>query len=183
MATPAILFRIAHEIPQKFYNNKIMWYAIYTKPGKEDSIALRLQGIGIDVLNPKLRSNKFRQNRLGEVIEPLFPCYLFADFEKDKYAHMITYTRGVRYIVGRQNPLAVHDEVINTIRENIEYDNIVTVKPPQFAQGDAVIIKDGLFKHFSGIFERAIHGHERVSILLDTLYCRLEIDRCCLAKA
>ena len=159
-----------------------MWYAIYTKPGKEDSIALRLQGIGIDILNPKLKSRKFRQNRLGEVIEPLFPCYLFADFEKDKYAHMITYTRGVRYIVGKQNPLVVHSEVINAIRENIEYDNIVIMKPQKFAKGDAVVIKDGPFKHFSGIFESAIRGSERVMILLDTLYCKLELDSYYLAK-
>jgi transcriptional antiterminator RfaH len=160
-----------------------MWYAIYTKQGKEDSIAIRLQGIGIDVLNPKLKSRKFIQNRLGEVIEPLFPCYLFAEFEKEKYAHMITYTRGVRYIVGKQNPIVVHEEVISTIRKNITHDNIVMIKPQMFSQGDAVTIKDGPFKHFSGIFESEIRGPERVMILLDTLSCRLEIDSCCLTKA
>jgi transcriptional antiterminator RfaH len=160
-----------------------MWYAIYTKPGKEDSIAIRLQGIGIDVLNPKLKSRKFRQSRLAEVIEPLFPCYLFADFEKDKYTHMITYTRGVRYLVGKQNPIVVHEEVINTIRKNISYDNIVIIKPQQFEKGDAVIIKDGPFKHFSGIFESEIRGPDRVMILLDTLSCRLELDSYYLAKA
>jgi transcriptional antiterminator RfaH len=160
-----------------------MWYAIYTKPGKEDSIAIRLQGIGIDVLNPKLKSRKFRQNRLGEVIEPLFPCYLFADFEKNKYAHMIMYTRGVRYIVGKQNPIVVHEEVINTIRKNIAHDNIVIIQPQKFEKGDVVIIKDGPFEHFSGIFESETRGSERVMILLNTLSCKLELDSCYLAKA
>ena len=160
-----------------------MWYAIYTKPGKEDSIAMRLEGLGIDVLNPKLKSRKFRRNRLGEVIEPLFPCYLFADFEKDKYAHVITYTRGVRYIVGKQNPIVVRKEVISTIRENIGYDDIVMMKTDEFAKGDAVIVKDGPFRHFSGIFMSEIRGPERVLILLDTLSCKLEIDSYYLVKA
>jgi len=159
-----------------------MWYAIYTKPGKEDTIAQRLQGIGIDVLNPKLKSRRFIQDRLREVTEPLFPCYLFADFEREKYAHMITYTRGVRYIVGKHTPIVVHQEVISTIRKNISYDNIVIVKPRAFTKGDAVMIKDGCFKHFSGIFEFEVRGPERVMILLDTLSCRLEIDSCCLTK-
>src|SRR4030042_4737149 len=101
-----------------------MWYAIYTKPGKEDTIAYRLEGIGIEVLNPKIRFKKYRRNKLAEVVEPLFPCYLFANFEKEKYAHMITYTRGVRYMVGKSNPVIVHDEIIDTIKEGLEEGNI-----------------------------------------------------------
>jgi transcriptional antiterminator RfaH len=72
-----------------------MWYAIYTKPGKEDIVAFRLQGIGLEVLNPKLKIRKYKRNKLVDVTEPLFPCYLFANFDKEKFTHLITYTRGV----------------------------------------------------------------------------------------
>ena len=61
-----------------------MWHAIYTKTKKEDSVAFRLQNIGVEVLNPRLKSRKFKNNRLIEVIEPLFPCYFFARFDTDK---------------------------------------------------------------------------------------------------
>ena len=74
-----------------------MWYTVYTKPRQEDSVASLLQNIGIEALNPKLKSRKYKRGRILEVIEPLFPCYIFANFEKDKYSHLITYTRGVRY--------------------------------------------------------------------------------------
>lgn len=160
-----------------------MWYVIYTKPKKEDPVAFRLQNIGIEVLNPRLRLKKFKRNKLIEVIEPLFPCYLFANFEKDKYSHLITYTRGVRYIVGKSNPLVVHDDVINTIRENLEDNGIVIVRPQRFNKGDKVLIKDGPFKDFHGIFEREIKGPERVMILLETIHCRLELDSYFLAVA
>jgi len=160
-----------------------MWYAIYTKPKKEDSVAFQLQNIGIEVLNPKLRLKKYKSNRFIEVIETLFPCYLFAHFEKEKYSHLITYTRGVRYIVGKNNPVLVRNEVIDTIKEGMEDDNIIVIKPQKFRQGDKVSIKEGPFKEFCGIFEREIRGPERVMILLSTLNCRIELDSCFLAVA
>jgi transcriptional antiterminator RfaH len=159
-----------------------MWHVIYTKAKKEDSIAFRLQNIGIEVLNPKIKFKKFKRSRLVEVIEPLFPCYIFASFEKDKYAHLITYTRGVRYIVGKTNPVVVQDEIINTIKQGME-NNIVVVKPFRFAKGDKVLIKDGPFKDFYGIFEKELKGPERVMILLNAIQCRLELDGSLLSVA
>ena len=160
-----------------------MWYAVYTKPKKEDSVAFSLQNIGLEVLNPKIKFRKFKRNRLTDVIEPLFPCYLFANFDKDKYSHLITYTRGVRYIVGKKNPVVVQDEVVNVIKDGIEDNNIIAIKPLTFKNGDKVLIKDGPFKDFYGIFEKEIKGHERVMILLETIQCRVELDSCFLAIA
>jgi len=160
-----------------------MWYAIYTKPKKEDSVAFQLQNIGIEVLNPKLKLKKYKNNRFLDVIETLFPCYLFAHFEKDKYSHLIAYTRGVRYIVGKNSPVLVHDEVIDSIKEGMEEDNIIVIKPQQFKEGDKVSIKEGPLKEFCGIFEREIRGPERVMILLSTLNYRIELDGCFLAVA
>jgi transcriptional antiterminator RfaH len=159
-----------------------MWYAIYTKPGKEDPIAYRLEGIGIEVLNPKMKFKKYKRNKLIEVIEPLFRCYLFANFDKEKYAHFITYTRGVRYIIGKSNPIVVYDEIINTIKEGMEDGNIVVIRPRRFEKGDRVLIKDGPFKDFYGIFEKETRGPERVMILLDMIHYGLELDSCLLTK-
>lgn len=158
------------------------WYAIYTKPKNEDSVASRLQNRGIAVLNLKLKLKKYKRNKLIEVIEPLFPCYLFANFDKDKYSHLITYTRGVRYIVGKDNPVVVQDEIIQTIRENMEDGDIIIIPPQKFEKGDRVLIKNGHFKDFYGIFERETKGNERVLILLEALHYRVEIDSYFLSK-
>jgi transcriptional antiterminator RfaH len=160
-----------------------MWYAIYTKAGKEDSVTFLLRNAGIDVLNAKLKSSRFRHKRLIELIEPLFPCYIFADFEKEKYAHMITYTRGTRYIVGKQNPISVSNQIITAIKDNLKQDDIIIMRPSRFCRGDRVLIKDGPFKNFIGLFEREIRGPERVMILLDAIHSRLEIDGRLLAVA
>jgi len=160
-----------------------MWYAIYTKPGREDSVAFLLKNIGIDVLNPKLKSKKYKKNRLIEAVETLFPCYLFAEFDKQQYAHLITYTRGVRYIVGKKDPIRVHEDVIVAIKEGMKENGIIIIKPFRFDRGNRVLIKDGPFKDFYGIFEREIKGPERVMIFLSTLNYRLELDGCFLSAA
>jgi transcriptional antiterminator RfaH len=159
-----------------------MWYAIYTKPGKEDAVASRLQGIGIEVLNPKFKTKKYKRNKLVEAIEPLFPCYFFAHFDKEKFAHLITYTRGVRYIVGKTHPIVVHDEIIDTIREGMEEGDIVVIKPGRFEKGERVFIREGPFGDFYGIFEREIKRNERVIILLETIHYRIELDKHFLTK-
>jgi transcriptional antiterminator RfaH len=160
-----------------------MWYAIYTKPTREDLVSSRLQTIGIEVLNPKVRSTKYRKNRLVEVVEPLFPSYLFAQFDKERYAHLITYTSGVRFIVGKNYPLIVHDEIVCAIKERIGQDNIIVMRPEKFERGDRVRIINGPFKDFYGIFSREIKGPERVMVLLDVLHCSVELDGCLLAVA
>jgi transcriptional antiterminator RfaH len=160
-----------------------MWYAIYTKPGREDSVAFLLKNIGINVLNPKLKSKKYKKNRAVELVESLFPCYLFAEFDKERYAHLVSYTRGVRYIVGKKDPVKVYEEVIDTIKEGMEENGIITVRPLEFKRGNRVLIKDGPFKDFYGIFEREIRGPERVMIFLSMLNYRLELDGCFLSAA
>jgi transcriptional antiterminator RfaH len=160
-----------------------MWYAIYTKPGREDSVAFLLKNIGINVLNPKLKSKKYKKNRAVELVESLFPCYLFAEFDKERYAHLVSYTRGVRYIVGKKDPVKVYEEVIDTIKEGMEENGIITVRPLEFKRGNRILIKDGPFKDFYGIFEREIRGPERVMIFLSMLNHRLELDGCFLSAA
>jgi transcriptional antiterminator RfaH len=117
-----------------------------------------------------------------EIIEPLFPCYLFANFDKDKYLHMFTYTKGVRYIIGKSNLIIVYGEIINTIKENIKDNDIITLNPQSFKKGDRVFIKEGPFKDFYGIFERETKSFDRVVILLDIICYKVELDSCFLTK-
>ena len=86
------------------------WYALYTKPRHEDLVADRLHTLGIETLNLKLK--RYSSTAIHEHAEPFFPCYLFAKFDESKYAHLITYSRGVKYIVGRDQPIVVCDEII-----------------------------------------------------------------------
>lgn len=107
---------------------------------------------------------------------------MFAFFDEGKQGHMVRYTRGVKYVVGKENPLRVHPEIIQVIRDRMEGD-IVMPPSEKFDSGERVLIKEGPFKDFYGIFERHIPGRKRATILLEVLYFRLEVESRSLGKA
>lgn len=159
----------------RLVSHNMNWYVIYTKPRCEDSTARLLGAAGIETLNPKIRILKRVGKRYADVVEQLFPSYVFAFFDREKHGHMIRYTRGVKYIVGKENPLAVHPEIIEAIRQRMEGD-VVVQTVDDLARGDRILIKEGPFKDFYGIFEREIPGKKRSLILLEALHCKLDIE-------
>lgn len=159
------------------------WYAVYTKPKAEDATAAHLEMAGIRTINPKIKVKKYLRKKYKEVIEPLFPCYVFASFDLRDQVHLVKYTRGVRYIVGKDSPMAVHDLIIEAILERMEEGDIVRPLRDSFERGDRVLIKEGLFKDFYGVFERDIPGRERVMILLETIQSKIEIEGHSIRKA
>ncbi len=154
------------------------WHAIYTKTKKEGAVAQLLSGAGIDVLYPKLKLKKLYRGMRREVIEPLFPCYIFALFDFPEQYRLIRYTRGVRRVVGTPSgPVTVSEKIISAIEERL-INGVAEIKPPQYKKGDVVEIASGPFKGLRGMFEKEISGKERGLILLDTIMqARLEIDK------
>jgi transcriptional antiterminator RfaH len=151
------------------------WYAVYTKARAEETVENLLAQAGIETLNPKILIRKFWRGKYSERVEQLFPCYVFAFFDAESQTHLVGYTRGVRYVVGKERPLAVPEEIITAIRERMQ-DGVVTPALEAFRKGERVQIKEGPFKDFYGVFERNLSGKKRAMILLDAIYCRLEVE-------
>ena len=158
------------------------WYAVYTKPRSEDSAAHLLSKAGIEILNPKLLIKKYVRRKYVDVTEHLFPTYLFALFDSEQQGSMVRYTRGVKYVLGRQNPIIVHPEIIQGIKERMQGD-IIIPSQENLQAGDRVMIKEGPFKNFYGIFEKNMPKKQRVTILLETLFCRVDIENRSIQKA
>ncbi|MEW6408746.1 MAG: transcription termination/antitermination NusG family protein [Nitrospirota bacterium] len=145
------------------------WFVLYTKPRLEDFVTERLKRIELEVLNPKLKRRKTIRGRLQEVIEPLFPCYIFANLDIDLHYRLVKYTRGVKRFVGNEgSPAPVGNEIIDAIKSRIK-EGYVTIQPPSFKPGEEVLIKEGPFKDFIGIFERDMKAKDRVIILLNAV--------------
>jgi transcriptional antiterminator RfaH len=159
------------------------WYAIYTKPKCEESAARHLQNAGIEVLSPKIRIKKYLRGKYVPVVESLFKNYLFALFDNNTHNQMIRFTRGVKYIVGKENPMVVPVEIIRAISEHMGEDSIITPAADPLSKGDRVLIKEGPFANFYGIFQREVPGKDRIVILLEALGSRLEIEDVSVRKA
>lgn len=160
------------------------WYAVYTKPKREDGAASALRNAGVEVFNPKLKQRKYSKGAYKDMIGPLFPCYLFVRFEATAPSRMIKYTRGIRKIVGGDSPWPVPDEIIDLLKSR-EEDGLIALKPPELRGGDRVKITQGPMQGLDGIFEREIGGQERVILLLNAIeyQARVVIEKSFLMKA
>ncbi|MHB8108514.1 MAG: transcription termination/antitermination protein NusG [Syntrophorhabdaceae bacterium] len=161
------------------------WYVVNTKARNEERSAMNLEQGGIEVLAPKIRFRRWKDGKFTDIIEPMFPGYIFVKFHPVEEFRLVKYTRGIKTIVnfnGRIIPL--QEELIGYIREKLS-EGVATVEKKSFQKGEKIIIQEGPFKGFSGIFEKELDGKERIAILLEGVdYCaRMEIDRELIVKA
>ncbi|MCX8110715.1 MAG: transcriptional activator RfaH, partial [Syntrophorhabdaceae bacterium] len=155
------------------------WYVVNTKPKNEDRAAINLSSGGIETLAPKLRLRKYKDNRFVNVIEQMFPGYIFARFDAIDDFHLVKYTRGVKTIVHFGDRIVpIHEDLIEFIKSRLE-NGIATIQKKPISKGDKIIVKDGPLKGLTGIFARDMDGKERVAILLDAVQfaAPMEIDR------
>ena len=97
---------------------------------------------------------------------------------------MITYTRGVRKIVGdKTNPWPVAEDIIDFIRSN-EKDGVVAMRCEELREDDAVRISEGPLAGLTGVFKKLIKGTERVVLLLNAIeyQARVIVERASLVK-
>jgi transcription antitermination factor NusG len=99
---------------------------------------------------------------------------------------MIKYTRGIRRVVGNQydNPYVVDEDVIGQIQSRME-EGFIHIDPPDFNEGEHVVIQEGALKGLTGIFQKDLKARDRVMILLNaiTYHASVEIERGLLTKA
>jgi len=168
-----IMFQVNNKI-----DNMKFWFVVNTKPKNEDRAASNLTEGGIEVLAPKIKLKKYKNGRLVEVVEQMFPNYIFVKFQPVEEFRLVKYTRGVKTIVHFGNRIVpVQDEIIEFIKSRL-VDGVAVLQKPKFKKGEKVLIKDGPFKGLSGIFEKEMEGRERVTILLDSVQfaASMEID-------
>lgn len=161
------------------------WHCIYTKPNQEDLVCRRLMDLpGIEMFNPKIKARKYIRSKPREVVDELFPCYVFAAFHEDRYFHTIKYTRGVRRFVGSPtgDPYTIDSLIIDTIKGRMEA-GFISIEPAMFAEGEKVVIIDGPFSGLTGLFIKELNANERVLVLLSSICVKVELDGAYLAKA
>ena len=147
------------------------WYVVQTKPRQEAMAAEQIANQAFEIYLPRISMKKRRRGKWQEVIEPLFPRYLFMRFdpESDNVAP-IRSTKGITGLVKFGPHLApVSDALIDSIRQ--EEDTEAGCHLPDqaiFKRGDRVEIMEGPFAGLQGLFQES-SGEQRVIILLELL--------------
>jgi len=144
------------------------WFIVNSKPKQEFDSEKHLRTLGIDVYLP-VYNKKIKKNRVKvDRVTPLFSSYLFARFDIDADYQRVRYTRGVKALLGGNECLwTIADEKIQDIRSR-ESNGLVQLRRREasFRQGDRILIDDGDFEGWEGIFQEELPDRERAIILL-----------------
>jgi transcriptional antiterminator RfaH len=154
-------------------NTRERWFAVYTKRQKEQYVDTKLLQLDLETFLPLIRTRIRRKFQL----RPLFPCYVFARFDPERWLYSINHLEGVNRVVAfADRPLAVPDEMIRRLRERIG-DQGYFVPEQKLVTGDKIRILNGVFAGYEGHIEE-LRPRDRVVVMLRTIFsqARLEID-------
>jgi len=147
------------------------WYLVHTKPQKERVAKENLERQGYPFYLPLARQTRRRKGRWLDVIEPLFPRYLFVRLGAghDSF-RSVRYTTGVQNLVCfSEKPAVVPDSVVNSLMRAADPDTgLHDLNAPVFEPGKAVVIDSGPLAGVQGIL-LAKTGEDRVIVLLNML--------------
>lgn len=144
------------------------WFIVSTKPKQEFIAEQSLKSLGANVYLP-LYFKKVKKNKEKiEVLSPLFSGYLFAQFSVVNLYHKVRYTRGVKAVLGNNECLwTINNEKIQDIkcREN---NGVVTLlkREDSFKCGDKILIDEGDFDGWEGVFYEELPDNQRAIIML-----------------
>ena len=150
-----------------------LWYALRSKPNKEDFLAKQLEAYDVDVFFPRIHVKPV--NPRSRKTRPYFPNYLFVHVDLD-----VVKLSTLRWVPGASGlvsfdgePAPVPDLLITTLERQVDLINASARElASNFRPGDAVVIQDGPFAGHEAIFDLKLSGQDRVRVLLNFLQTR-----------
>jgi transcription antitermination factor NusG len=155
------------------------WFALQVRTRWESSTALLLSGKGYQTLLPTFKAKKRWNGNLREVNAPLFPGYVFCQFEVQKRLPILV-TPGVLAVVSRGRvPLPVDEGEISAI-QNVVSSGFRAEPWPYLEVGQKIRIESDVLSGLEGILIN-FKGKHRIVVSVSLLRrsVALEIDRSC----
>lgn len=152
------------------------WYALRSKPRKEDVVWKQVLAREFETFYPRMRVHPV--NPRSRKFHPYFPGYLFVKADLDEVGlstfNWMPHTLGLVIFGGE--PAIVPENLIHAIRKRVDEINAAGgeifdgLKP-----GEVVWIKDGPFHGYEAIFDMRLPGSERVRVLLEFLGSKRQV--------
>ena len=153
------------------------WFVIRTKPRAEPLVLTHLARDPIVPYAPKVLVPRRHGSRRWQVLESLFPGYLFARFTpQPSLLHRIQRTPGVtRLLWDRESLVPVDDDVVQFIRQREEGRGFIA-PPPGIQAGTRVRFGTGPFAMLEGVVDRLASSRDRVRVLLTLMGALVSVD-------
>ncbi len=148
----------------------LYWYALRSKPRKEEVVWRQVKNQNIEVFFPRLKVQPV--NPRSRKLRPYFPGYMFVQVDLDELGLSVfkwmPQTLGV--VSFGEEPAIVPEHLIHAIKKRIlEIDAAGGEVFDGLSPGDKVTISDGPFSGYEAIFDARVDGSERVRVLLELL--------------
>ena len=150
------------------------WYALYTKPRREQKIAQQLIQLGFTIYLPLKTEIKQWSDRKKKVVSPMFSSYVFIQIEDAKRAEVFIIDGVLNYVYWLGIPAVIRTEEMEMMKAEIEKPNsdvfISALQP-----GEHVQLKDGHFQGQEALIERI--SNQKAHLFLPSLGIKLVISR------
>jgi transcription antitermination factor NusG len=146
------------------------WYVLRSKPGKESSLYSYVSSEDVACYYPSIQTHPV--NPRSRKIKPFFPGYMFVHTDLEEVGeNRFRWLPNSLGLVRFDNvPAEVPDNLILGIKNTVSQiqdaggETLAGLNP-----GDRVLIEDGPFQGYSGIFDTRLSGSDRIRVLLTML--------------
>lgn len=150
------------------------WYALYTKPRKEQKVAQQLEELGFVVYLPLKVEVKQWSDRKKKVISPLFSSYVFIQIEESKRSDVFVIDGVLNYVFWIGKPAVIRNNEIELMRHEIEKPNR-EVFVERLTPGEQIKLKEGVFKGQEAFVEYI--SNQKAHLFLPHLGIKLVINK------
>jgi transcription antitermination factor NusG len=146
------------------------WYALRSKPNKEEALSRELLARSYEVFFPQLHVQPV--NPRSRKLRPYFPGYLFINIDLPAvgFSALAWMPHSYGLVFFGSEPAQVPEVLISSLRRHVDSINAAGgelfngLKP-----GESVTIQAGPFVGYEAIFDTRLPGTERVRVLLKLL--------------
>jgi transcription antitermination factor NusG len=129
------------------------WYALYVRSRHEKTVENSLRVKGYSVFSPSYRTKRKRVDRIAEIEVPLFPGYVFCQFDSNKRLPILM-TPGVVGVVRRGNRAEPVDETEIASLRTVALAGRPVQPWPFLRMGQRIRLQAGPLAGVEGIFLR-----------------------------
>ncbi len=146
------------------------WYVAHSKPRHEEILWKQYCIRNLESYYPCIKVNPV--NPRARKVQPYFPGYLFvhADLEQVGISYLEWIPGAAGLVSFGDEPAFIPDSLIDAIRQRVDALGTASGrKTMSLRKGDNIVIHEGIFKDYEGIFDVYLSGAERVRVLLSLI--------------
>ncbi len=135
-------------------NSASPWFVLIVKNRYEKKVAEQLRLLGIEVFCPLKKEIRQWSDRKKTVEVPLFMNYVFVRLPESQRDQVFTVPGIIKYLYWLGKPAMAHAFEIETIRNWLADDNIVSMDLNTFKPGKVITIEKGPLKDKIGTIQQ-----------------------------